>query len=226
MGHADGETGNPDKFACTTATAPASGAIAQCFFAVPPRFSASDGVRGSVAFLAGQTGSVIKNFMYVAGISSPLKAYPFVNSSGLGTFNNRAATSTTGHLFPYPGASPVVTWQRKGGTITDAIVWALDTHTFGTLSVASSSAVLYAYKAIPAVGGGLGSLGPELWDTSAYNNSTPGNPGAVKFVVPTIVEGKILLGGGSQGYQPGSANCPTPSPTVQPTACGGIAMYK
>jgi hypothetical protein len=226
MGHIDNETANPDKYACSTAKAPASGSIAQCFFAVPPRFSAADGVRGAPAFLAGQTGSVVKNFLYVAGISSPLKAYPLVNASGLGTFSARAATSTTVHLFAYPGSSPSVTWQQKGGTIDDAIVWALDTHTFGTLTAAANGAALYAYRAIPAVGGGQGSLGAELWDTSAYNSSTPGNPGAVKFVVPTIAEGKILLGGGSQGYQPGSANCPTPSTSLQPTACGGIAMYK
>jgi hypothetical protein len=226
MGHMDAQSSNPDKYACTTATSPASGSIVQCFFGLPPKYNLPGGNRGAPAFLAAQTGSTFKNFMYVAGIGGPLKAYMMVNNNGVGTFSARGATSTALHLFPYPGAVPVVTWQRIGGNLTDAIVWALDTHTYGTLSGSATGAVLYAYRAIPSAGGGAGSLGPELWDTSAYNNSTPGNPGAVKFTLPTIVEGKILLPGGAQGYAPGTSNCPTPSTTVQPTACGGLAMYK
>jgi hypothetical protein len=227
MGHADSQTANPAQYACTTASAPAAGAIAQCFFAEPPAYSQANGVRGALAYLAGQTGTVIKNFMYVAGVGEPLKAYPLVNTSGLGTFSTRASTAASpAHGFPYPGAVPIVTWQHKGGDIRDAIVWALDTHTYGMLDKAATGSVLYAYRAIPSVGGGEGALGPELWDTSAYNNSAPGNPGAVKFTVPTIIEGKILLGGGAQGYMPGSSNCPAPSVTIQPTSCGGVAMYK
>jgi len=226
MGHIDSKTSDPDKYACTTAAAPAPGAIVQCFFGVPPKYNQAGGGRGAPAFLAGQTGTMIKNYMYVVGIGGQLRAYPLVNNSGVGLFGTRFATSSTLHQFPYPGAAPVVTWQRTGGNIGDAIVWALDTHAYGKMTTAATAAVLYAYQAIPAAGGGAGSLGPELWNTSAYNNSTPGNPGAVKFTVPTIVDGKILLEGGAQGYQPGSSNCPTPSTTVQPTACGGVAMYK
>jgi hypothetical protein len=226
MGHIDSQSSNPDKYPCTTASAPAPGAIVQCIFGLAPKYGLASGGRGAPAFLAGQTGTVIKDFMYLAGIGQPLRAFPFINASGVGTFSARSATSSAPHVFPYPGATPAITWQRKGGDINDAIVWALDTHTYGKLSAAATGSVLYAYRAIPAAGGGTGSLGSELWDTSAYNNSTPGNPGAVKFTVPTIVEGKIFLGGGAQGYQPGTSNCPTPSSTVQPTACGGVAMYK
>jgi hypothetical protein len=227
MGHMDSQTPNPDKYACSTASTPTTGSIAQCFYAVPPGFSQSDGVRGAPAFLGAQSGSTFKNFMYVGGIAEPLKAYPFVSVNGVGTFSTRAATPPAPvHLFAYPGAVPVVTWEHKNGSLNDAIVWALDTHAYGTLTLPATAAVLYAYRAIPAAGGGLGSLGSELWDTSAYNTSIPGNPGAVKFVVPTIVEGKILLGGGAQGYEPATSNCPTPTTTIQPTACGGVAMYK
>ena len=226
MGHIDSQTSNPEQYACTTATAPTSGAIVQCFFGMPPRYNQANGGRGAPAFLAGQTGYAIRNFMYIAGIAEPLRAYALVDANGVGVFNSRGATSSTPHVFPYPGAVPVVTWEHKGGNISDAIVWALDTGGYAKASAPANASVLYAYRAIPAAGLGPGSLGSELWDTSAYNNSIPGNPGAVKFTVPTIVEGKILVPGGAQGYQPGSANCPTPSLTVQPTACGGVAMYK
>jgi hypothetical protein len=129
-------------------------------------------------------------------------------------------------VFPYPGAVPAVTWEHKSGIIDDAIVWALDTHGYGRLNLPATASVLYAYRAIPATGGGSGALGAELWDTSAYNSSIPGNPGAIKFMVPSVVDGKILLGGGAPGYEPASTNCPTPSTTVQPAVCGSIAMYK
>jgi hypothetical protein len=226
MGHIDGQASNPDKYACTKASAPASGAGVQCFYGLPLRYGTVSGIRGAPAFLAGKTGAVTKNFLYVVGIGEPLKAFPFVNINGLGTFNTRPSTPSAAHGFPYPGAVPVVTWEQTGSNIRDAIVWALDTHTYGTLSEPASASVLYAYHAIPTADGYAGALGPELWDTSAYNNSAPGSPGAVKFTVPTIAEGKILLPGGAPGYAPGTANCPTPTTTVQPTVCGGIAMYK
>ncbi len=226
LGHIDSENSNPDKYACTTAGVPTPGAIVQCFFGEPPRNGLAAGGRGAPAFLAAQSGTDFKNLMYVVGIGEQLKAFLFANTNGLGTLNTRPSTPSASHVFPYPGAVPAVTWEHKSGIINDAIVWALDTHGYGRLNLPANASVLYAYRAIPAPGGGAGALGAELWDTSAYNSSIPGNPGAIKFMVPSVVDGKILLGGGAQGYEPAGTNCPTPSTTVQPTACGGIAMYK
>ncbi len=227
LGHLDGHTADSTEYACTTSTAPAAGSVAQCFLGLASEVSDVDhGSRGAPAFLAAATGTTQYNYLYFASISDTLKAFKLQNASGLGTFSITPATPTSPHKFAFPGAPPSITWNKAQTTnITDAIVWTLDTGGFGQAGQPATAAVLYAYKAIPT-GSGAGSLGAELWDTSAYNATVPGNPGAVKFVSPTVADGKIFVAGGAQGYEPGSANCPTPSTTVQPTACGGLAMYK
>ena len=227
LGHLDSHTAEPNEYACTTSKAPAAGSIAQCFLGLASEVSDVDhGSRGAPAFLSAGSGTAQYNYLYFSSISDTLKAFKLQNSSGLGTFATTPAIPTSAHKFSFPGAAPSITWNNAEATnITDAIVWALDTGGFGQAGQPATPAVLYAYKAIPT-GSGAGSLGAELWDTSAYNASNPGNPGAVKFVVPTIADGKIFVAGGAQGYEPGSANCPTPSTTVQPTACGALAMYK
>jgi hypothetical protein len=187
--------------------------------------SPDSGGRGGPVFLGGRTGPVVRNYLYVAGVDDILKAYHFQNVSGLGTFNTWASTPLTPHKFQYPGAVLAVTWQHLQGKVDDAIVWALDTHGYGTLGKAAAAAEVYAYKAIPPKVGG-GQLGVALWDSTVYDTTVPGSPGAVKFMTPTIVDGKLLLAGGAQGYRPGGPNCPTPTTTVQPTACGGLAMFK
>ena len=228
LGHVDAHEAHPDEYPCATANAPTSGAIAQCFqgFAVTTNPDEDDsGLRGAPAFLAGYTGSPY-NFLYAAGLGEALKVFLLENHNGVGLFLTTPGTATSPHIFK-PGASPSVTWNRAaGGNIRDGIVWAIDSSGAPNPGKAAKSEVLYAYRAIPTSRNPSTALGTELWDTSAYSSTNPGNPGSVKFVVPTIADGKIFLGGGAQGYNPGSANCPTPSPTVQPTACGGLAMFQ
>src|SRR5271165_1064525 len=227
MGHIDSHSANPTQYACTTATSPTAGAIAQCFAGLPGNASDTDrGSRGAPAFLSAGSGKMQYNYLYFAGILDSLKAFKFQNASGLGTFNTTPSTPTSPHKFLFPGASPSVTWNNASVTnINNAIVWTLDTSGYGTFTNQAGAAVLYAYKAIPS-GSGAGALGTELWDTAAFNSTVPGNPGAVKFVVPTVADGKIFVAGGGQGYQPNTSNCPTPSATVQPTTCGALTMYK
>jgi hypothetical protein len=227
MGHTDGHSVNPSQYACTTATTPTAGAIAQCFAALPGNASDTDrGSRGAPAFLSASVGTTQYNYLYFAGILDTLKAFKLENENGLGVFNITPYTPLSPHKFQFPGAPPSITWNAaQPANITNAIVWALDASAYGTFTNPAGPAVLYAYKAIPT-GTGAGSLGTELWDTSAYNGTVPGNPGGVKFVAPTIADGKIFVAGGGQGYQPNTSNCPTPSATVQPTACGAITMYK
>ena len=224
MGHIDAHNSDADEWACTTGGAPAAGTIAQCFLAfnMVHDKNNSSGSWGTPAFLAGAQGKNHVNYLYVAANTDKLRAYKLADKSGLGIFNTTAVTPESAHKYGYPGASPSVTWNQAAADVDDAIVWTLENSGFGKLSSPAGAAVLYAYKAVPADG----SLGAELWDTSAYSKTTPGSPGAVKFVVPTIVDGKVFLAGGAQGYEPGSSNCPVPSVTVQPTACGGIAMFK
>lgn len=225
MGHLDAHSASPTQYAGTTATAPAAGSIAQCFAGLAGAVSDTDrGSRGDPAFLSAQSGKTQYNYLYFAGVLDHLKAFKLQNAAGTGTFNTSPSVPLSPHQFAFPGASPVVTWnQAQSSNITNAIVWALDTGLYGTNTTPAGAAVLYAYRAIPMSGG---SLGAGLWDTSAYNSTVPGNPGAVKFVVPTIADGKIFVAGGQPGYQPTTANCPAPSATSQPRACGAITMYQ
>ncbi|HUO17854.1 MAG TPA: hypothetical protein VMX38_22955 [Verrucomicrobiae bacterium] len=227
MGHIDSQAGNPTEYACTTAAVPTPGAIAQCFAGLPGGVSDTDrGSRGAPAFLSASSGKTQYNYLYFTAISDSLRVFNLQNKSGVGVFNTNAATPESPHKFLFPGASPSVTWNSaQGSNVTNAIVWAIDGGTFGTFTNRAGAAVLYAYRAIPTEMG-AGGLGTELWDTSVFNSTLPGNPGAVKFIVPTIADGKIFVGGGAQGYLPDSANCPTPTATVQPTSCGALTMYK
>jgi len=224
MGHIDAHNGDADEWACTPGTAPAPGTIAQCFlgFTLPVTQDSAAGSWGTPAFFSGGVKTGHANYLYVAGSGNVLRAYTLRNEKGVGIFASKPAEPKPAHKYHYPGASPSITWNRGAEDTADAIVWTLENGSYGKLGVTAGAAVLYAYKAVPDDS----SLGAELWDTSAYDKTIPGSPGAVKFVVPTIVDGKIFLAGGAQGYQPGSSNCPVPSVTVQPTACGGIAMFK
>jgi hypothetical protein len=214
LGGVDGQSSNPDKYACTTATTPTTGAIAQCFQGAVLDFNKNaHGSWGAPAFLAGGSGSNQQNWLYVAWVNDVLKAYQMASN---GLFSTTPISSA--NAFAYPGASPSVTWNSNNSSnINDAIVWALDTS--GYLRSPAGAAVLYAYQAVP---GTPPSSLTTLWDTSEYNKTGPGSPGAVKFVVPTIVDGRIFLAGGEQGYVVGQGNCAT----FPPTACGAVAMYK
>ncbi len=228
LGHVDEHSSTPSEWACGTANAPQSGAIAQCLQAFPTSTNPNkndSGLRGAAAFLAGPAGTPY-NFLYAAGVLDVLKVFWFQNHNGVGTFVTTPGTAISPHTFN-PGSSPSVTWNNgKGGKITDGIVWAQDTPGAGQVGKAASDSVIYAYRAIPTSRNPSTALGTVLWTSAAYQKKNPGNPGSVKFTSPTIVDGKLFIGGGAQGYAPATANCPTPTTTVQPTACGGLAMFQ
>lgn len=229
LGHIDANSAHRGEYACALSDEPEAGSIAQCFQGFPLTTDPTrnnSGLRASPAFLAGKSGSPY-NFLYAAGVGDVLKVFLFKNQDGVGKFLITPGTAISPHLFK-SGASPSVTWNNSaGGKIKDGIVWAVDPPSAGILGKGpAKSQVLYAYRAIPTSRDPGTALGKELWDSSHYSSTNPGSPGSVKFVTPTIVDGKIFMGGGAQGYEPGSDNCPTPSPAVQPTACGGLAMYR
>src|SRR5208283_6211652 len=82
-----------------------------------------------------------------------------------------------------PGLTPVIT---ESGT-TNAILWAVDSSSSGTNGAPSGPAVLYAFDP--------NNLANEFWDSkeAAGNRDQAGN--AVKFVVPTVANGKVYVGG-------------------------------
>jgi hypothetical protein len=163
------------------------------------------GLRGGSAFWAG-TDTTHGNVLYVAGVQdTAIRAYQMDSTRANGQF----VTSTTFGLgdwrgvhnatITYPGASPVVTWNSGGGSLAykDAILWILDNSGYQRVgqsgNIAASPAGLYAYFAEPDTSHKL--------DLTSFIDTTNG-PGAVKFMVPTVVNGHIFVA----GQKSGSAN--------------------
>ena len=109
--------------------------------------------------------------VYYWGQVDTLKAFPLVN--GLLTGPN----ATSSEKYGYPGANPVVSANGN----TQGIVWSLETDGYMT----SGPSVLMAHSA--------SNVSTTLYSSST--NSSRDNPGlAVKFTVPTVVNGKVYVG--------------------------------
>jgi hypothetical protein len=137
----------------------------------------SGGIYGTPAYFEGT------NMIYVAGAYDFLKAFPLTGGAfatpGCPSAAAPALQSSEG--FAFPGASPAISSNGLNG----AIVWVLDTSGFGGSSSPALPAVLYAYDA-----NGLSKLyqsSPALGDPDAAGP-------AVKFVVPTVANGKVYVG--------------------------------
>jgi hypothetical protein len=132
-----------------------------------------------------------------SGSGDYLKAFAF--DSATGQFNSNW-TSESSHYYDFPGTSPSIS---SLGT-SNGIVWAVDESAYGYANQNSSAgsqacfsgnqtppaacfgpAVLYAYDAT--------NLNLELWDSSQAPNSRDQAGNAVKFVPPTIANGKVYL---------------------------------
>lgn len=199
---------DPTAVPCTTAGAPTAGAIAYCFDGIPFAPPGETGSRGTPAFWGGSAAAP-ENYLYVVGSQDKLRAFQMQSN---GTFGPAMTQASKAALFSYPGASPSISWNSTTSDANDAIVWVLATGGFATLTRAAKPAVLYAYAAIPSNGSLV-----RLWD-SATSGQT--GPGAVKFMVPTVANGKVYVAGGIPGYQPNTSNCP-----VNSTSCGQLTVY-
>ena len=122
------------------------------------------GVRGLPAYWNGH--------VYTAGVADAVKAFELSNSL-LSTFP--FSKSPTNNY--YPGATPIVSSNGS----TDALVWTLETdgYTKGT------PAILHVYDA--------NNVGDELYNSSMNSSRDRAGP-AVKFAVPTAVNGKAYVG--------------------------------
>lgn len=112
--------------------------------------------------------------LYVVAIGDVLKQYTVADGSL--SLPPVAAADT----FGIPGASPAV----SSNGATNGIVWALDTTNNGTnSSQVIGPAILFAYDAISL---------SKLFSSPSSGDGAAGN--AVKFVVPTVANGKVYVG--------------------------------
>jgi hypothetical protein len=117
------------------------------------------------------TPAFFNNTLYYLGKNDPLKAFSL--SNGLILPNPVLGSTTFGH----PGATPSISADGN----FDAIVWVIQADAYGS----SGPAVLRAYNAT--------NVAQELYNSSQLLSRD--NPGAaVKFTVPTVVNGKVYVG--------------------------------
>jgi hypothetical protein len=138
------------------------------------------------------------NTMYYFGVSfgsdQAGQAYAFNTAAGLFNIIHTSQTSTG---FGFPGATPSIS---SSGT-SNGIVWAIDSSAYCTPQSGSCGpAILHAYSAT--------TLANDLWNSSQGSGNTAGN--AVKFTVPTVVNGKVYIG--TRGNNTGGLDSSTSTP--------------
>jgi hypothetical protein len=142
------------------------------------------------------------------GAAEALKAYSF-NAGGSGKIST-AATSVSAKLFNFSGPVPSIS---SNGT-SNAILWGIDDGRARSTCVSGSNCqVLYAYDAT--------NLNTMLYNSSQAANlrDVPGT--AVKFVTPTVANGKVYVGSADGVSAYGLLNNVSPvatAPTITPTA--------
>jgi Fn3 associated len=159
--------------------------------------SASDQVVQELPNAVGGTWSspaYFNNLIFYQGQNDVLKSFRIANAS-LGT--TPASQSSTS--FGFPGATPVIS---ADGT-NNAIAWVIQSDGYP-----SGAAILHAYNAYD--------LSQELYNSSmAGTRDVPG--GAIKFTVPTVVNGKVYVGTAAALAVFGSGSFVV-APTISPVA--------
>ena len=120
-----------------------------------------------------------QNTLYMSAASAPLQA--FVLNTTNAQFNTSPA-SRSSNSFPFPGATPGLS---ATGT-SNPIIWAVDSSKSGTNGDATGPAVVYAFDAT--------NLANKLWDSTQAANNRDQAGNAVKFVIPTVANGKVYVG--------------------------------
>jgi len=134
---------------------------------------------GQLACCTGGNTTWWNNNVYVISVFDTMKAFRFDPSTGL---LSGAPVSQTTQVFQYP--PPFLSVSSNG--LRDAIVWALDTDTYTHRSNSTGQpAVLRAFDARD--------LSRELYNSN-QNFSRDKAGRAVKFAVPTVVNGKVYVG--------------------------------
>jgi hypothetical protein len=107
------------------------------------------------------------NTIYYGSVGSPIQAFTITNA-----MLSTSATSQTANSFGYPGTTPSVS---ANGT-SNGIVWAIENN---------SPAVLHAYSAANL---------NEIYNSNQASGNRDQFGSGNKFMVPTIVNGKVFVG--------------------------------
>jgi len=134
-----------------------------------------------------------QNNLYIGGQSDSIRQFTFDAST---EYFNTPAASQSAQVFNYPGTTPSISSQWK----SNGIVWAIDASLYGYASpsggvncatvpvpaACSGPAVLHAFNAA--------NLSQEYWNSTQAAGGRDQAGNAVKFVPPTIANGKVYVG--------------------------------
>jgi hypothetical protein len=138
------------------------------------------------------TGAFWNGSFYLAGADGPLTAFQLNTSNAHFT-----QTSVSTHAYGFTGATPSV----SSAATQNGVVWALETSSFCLpQSRGCAPVVLYAYDA--------SNMATELWNSALTPADAAGY--AVKFMVPTVANGKVYIG--TRGNNIGGADNTTSVP--------------
>jgi hypothetical protein len=124
------------------------------------------------------TPALWQNNLYTGGQGDSLRQFVFLPATE--SFNT-ASSSQSVQNFAFPGTSPSVSSQGAA----NGIVWAIDVSQYGPPAPGPGPAILHAYDAT--------NLATELWNTTMAANNRDQAGNAVKFVPPTIANGKVYV---------------------------------
>jgi hypothetical protein len=128
-------------------------------------------ITGALSGAVFSTPAYFDGTIYYGAVGDALKAFPIVAARLSGTPASKSART-----FTYPGATPAIS---ASGT-SNAIVWAVEN---------SGMAVLHAYDARD--------LTHELYNSTQAAGGRDAFGAGNKFVVPTIVNGRVYVGTGT-----------------------------
>ncbi len=134
-----------------------------------------------------------QNSLYFAGENDVLKQFSFDAATG---FNTTPSSQST-QVYGFPDVSPSISSQGS----SNGIVWAIDAGLYGYASTnvaggincfvvpvppaCTGPAILHAYNA--------GNLATEYWNSAQATGNRDQAGNAVKFVPPTIANGKVYV---------------------------------
>lgn len=117
--------------------------------------------------------------LYTGGSGDAIRAFPLTSTAAIGTFDTTGASASSPTYFTYPGSALTLSWN--GTNPATGLLWSLQPSGYNMTPI--EPAVLRAYSPIPS-GTSLNLL---------YQSSV--GPGAIKFQVPTIANGKVFVAG-------------------------------
>jgi hypothetical protein len=139
--------------------------------------------------------------LYFLGVNKPLMSIPLVNGA-----LDFAHVTSAGTSFGFPGATPTI----SSNGISNGIVWVIDSSQYGSPGPGPGPAVLHAYN--------TNNVTTEFYNSAQAPGGRDAAGNAVKFAVPTVVNGKVYVGTSNEVDVYGLLPPVTATPVISPAS--------